>query len=316
MPNYWHPSSNLKVSLAMSADEPIQSLPQQQFVAVLGDEMGGIKIPTRPAILAAITRELHAAAPNYAMLEGTIALDVSLSGALVKIANSALFGSYGSVRTIKGALQRLGLGLVANTIAALALRNTFAHVPNLERFWDSSARIAQLSAWLAPRFVIEGRKVRADEAYTFGLFRDCGIPVLMSFYSTYFDVLKAANEDSSRAFTAVEEEDIGIDHTIIGSMLIKEWELPAEFGSAIEIHHNVGVLNNPDAASISDLSRYLVAIAQLAEFLFQRITGLNKTCEWEKLGKACCAILCIHDEDIERMIEDSSLRAVCAQPII
>jgi hypothetical protein len=54
----------------------------------------------------------------------------------------------------------------------------------------------------------------------------------------------------------------------------------------------------------------------LAEFLFQRVTGLNKTCEWEKLGKACSAILGFDDEDIERMIEDSSLRAVCAQPIL
>jgi HD-like signal output (HDOD) protein len=300
----------------MSPDEPIENLPQQQFVAVLGTEIGGIKIPTRPAILSAIIRELHATAPNYAMLEATIALDVSLSGALVKIANSALFGSYGHVRTISGALQRLGLGLVTNAIAALALRNTFAHVPNLERFWDSSARIAQVSAWLAPRLVIPDRKIRADEAYTFGLFRDCGIPVLMAFYSTYYAVLKAANADSSRAFTEIEEEDIGIDHTIIGSMLIKEWELPAEFGSAIEIHHNVALLENPDLANAPDSSRVLVAIAQLAEFLFQRVTGLNKTCEWEKLGKACSAILCIDEEDIERMIEDSSLRAVCAQPIL
>ncbi len=288
--------------------------PEKDVAVLLNNELHGIKIPTRPAVLSSIEAQMRSRSPNLGALEKVISLDVSISGSLLKIANSAFFGHAGQVRSVKKALQILGLNTVGTAIAALSLRKAFAHVPNLERFWDSSAQIAQLSGWLATRVDTKLSKLRPEEAYTFGLFRDCGIPILMSFYSTYFDVLKLANNEAARPFTEVERDDIGVDHGAIGAMLAKEWQLPLEYQAAIELHHDVTAIREQNSPAVPELARHFMAIAQLAEYLFQRLTGLNRTCEWGKLGEACLGVLGLDEEGMNQLLQMAEEQGLCKAP--
>lgn len=304
-------------TLSMSDSDqapPSSSIPAGDVGKRLGSELGAIKIPPRPAVLASIEAEMRGKSPNFGTLETFISLDVGISASLLKIANSAFFGLGGHVRSVKEALQILGLNTVATAIAALSLRKAFAHVPNLERFWDSSARIAQLSGWLSTRLELTGRKVRAEEAYTFGLFRDCGIPVLMSMYADYQEILKAANEEAEKPFTAVEDIELGLNHAMIGATLAREWQLPIEYRAAIELHHDVDAIRGLSSHITPDLSRYFMALAQLAEYLFQRLTGLNKTCEWGKLGPACLDVLAIDAADVDRLVQTAREQGVHLEP--
>jgi len=253
--------------------------------------------------------------PNFGDLEKIISVDVGISASLLKISNSAFFGRAGQVRSVKEALQVIGLNAVATAIAALSLRKAFAHVPNLERFWDSSARIAQLSGWLAGQLEFPHRKIKPEEAYTFGLFRDCGIPVLMSMYADYFDILKTANNESVRSFTAVEDDEMGLNHAMIGAALGNEWQLPIEYQAAIELHHDADAIRGLSPHIAPDNSRYFIAIAQLSEFLFQGLSGLNKTCEWGKLGEVCLDVLCIREEDTKQLLQAAEKSAVHVEPV-
>ena len=282
----------------------------------LSDELTTIKIPPRPAILLNIQREMRAPEPDFPAIEKIISLDVGISASLVKIANSPLFGTQRHVRSIREALHLLGLNAVASAVAALALRQSFARVPNLERFWDSSARIAQLSGWLAAQLPPRERGIRQEEVFTFGLFRDCGIPVLMSMYSDYYEILKIANEEAERPFTAVETEELDLDHTMIGGLLAQEWELPDEFHAAISAHHDLEQLRDDCETPLPEVSRYLIAIAQLAEFIFQSLTGLNRTCEWPKLGATCRAILGIDEDQVHALVAQANQSRVHTQPMI
>jgi len=283
---------------------------------ILHVELAGIKIPPRPSVMLSIEREMRNPAPNFGTLEEIISLDVGISGSLLKIANSTFFGYNGHARTIKEALQILGLNTVATAIAALSLRKAFAHVPNLERFWDSSARIAQLSGWLVPRLDICRGKLRPDEAFTFGLFRDCGIPVLMSMYADYFEILKAANSEEVRPFTAIEEDEMGLSHATVGAALAVEWQLPQEFQVAIAWHHDRDtILGQSPHAAPEDTARYFMAISQLAEYLFQKLSDMNKTCEWTKLGDACSETLGLQaDEAIEALLQAARESELFATP--
>lgn len=281
---------------------------------MLGDELGAIKIPPRPAALSNIESGMRSAAPNFGELEKLISLDVGISASLLKIANSAFFGFGGHVRSIKEALQVLGLNTVTTAIAALSLRKAFAHVPNLERFWDSSARIAQLSGWLAARIELGDRKVRAEEAYTYGLFRDCGIPVLMSMYADYCEILGTANAEEEKPFTSIEDVEMGLNHAMIGATLAQEWLLPIEYRAAIELHHDADAIRGLNSHITPDLSRYFMALAQLAEYLFQRLTGLNKTCEWGKLGSVCLDVLGLDETDVDRLLEAAREQGIHREP--
>lgn len=284
----------------------------------LGKELGGIKIPPRPAILSHVEAEMRSKAPNLGTLESIISLDVGISASLLKMANSAYFGHQGHVRSVKEALQILGLKTIASALAALSLRKAFAHVPNLERFWDSSARIAQLSGWLVTQLSLPAIKLKQEEVFTFGLFRDCGIPALASMLDDYFDVLKRVNEESQKPFTDAEVSELGIEthHAMIGGILGQEWQLPIEFNMAIKRHHDVDVIWGRSPHLVPEMSRYFIALAQLAEHLHQELTGLNKTCEWSKLGEACRAVLGINEQEVDMLVQKAHENRIHVEPVI
>lgn len=147
-----------------------------------------IGIPPRPVILERINAEMQKDEPDFNHLASTIAADVALSASLISITNSPYFGFRGRVKSAREALMVLGLNIAGKAIAGIVMRQAFPKSPHLERFWDASARIARLSGWLAQQ--VTHSALRADDAYTFGLFRDCGIPILLTHTPGYWDILK------------------------------------------------------------------------------------------------------------------------------
>ncbi|MEY4591186.1 MAG: hypothetical protein RIR18_81 [Pseudomonadota bacterium] len=267
----------------------------------LGIEIRGIGIPPRPSILDKIDREMRRDEPNFRALGEFISADVGLSASLLKIVNSPLYGFNRQVRSVHEALMVLGIKAVAHTVAGLSLKKSFAHLPQMERFWDSSACTARVSGWIAQ--TLGGMcGVRSEEAYTFGLFRDCGVPVLMTPFPDYPEVLKKANEEETLLFTDIEDEMIGMNHAIVGAAMAKEWLFPDELIQAIHFHHDTTVMNDSSKANrVPEVSRRFIAIAQVAEYLIQVRTGKNTTHEWTKLGAASREILNISDEELQEL---------------
>lgn len=285
-----------------------------QVGKALSQELANSKIPPRPAVLAKIEQEMRSKSPDTRKLAELISLDVSISASLIKIANSPLFGANRQIRSVKDALLIVGLNQVGMTIAALSLRKAFQHVPHFERFWDASARTAQLCAWLVNQMPDAARRVRSEEAFTFGLFRDCGIPVMFSMLANYFEILDQANKETTRPFTDIEEDEIGDNHAHIGGILATEWQLPIEYQAAIEWHHELDALRGLKPHIVPESSRHFMALAQLAEHLLQQLTGLDKTCEWQKLGETCLGILGLSVEDLDPLLENARKAAVHTYP--
>lgn len=260
-----------------------------------------IGIPPCPAILDRFMAETRKDEPDLKRLANIISTDVSLSASLIKTANSPYFGMRQRVRSANEALTVLGLNAASRAIAGIILRNSFPHVPNLERFWDASARIARVSGWLAMEFEI---KLQPEDAYTYGLFRDCGIPVLLGHFPVYTSILAAANQDAVRSFTAIEEEALPSNHAIVGCLLAQSWWLPEEICLAIRNHHDLDALTS-ETSTLPAMSRRLVATAQLSEHIIQRQLGLSRTQEWLKLGHACMSILGMEEEFLETLYKEA-----------
>lgn len=263
-------------------------------------------IPPCPEILDRFMTEIRRDEPDYRRLSGIIGSDVSISAGLIKTANSPYFGLRGRVRSSGEALAMLGLKATSRAIAGIILRKTFPNVPSVERFWDSSARIARLSGWLVQRLKISG--LNADDAYTFGLFRDCGIPVLLGRFKDYQAVLDAANRDAERSFTEIEDAVMPTNHAMVGCILAQSWWLPEEICQAIRNHHDQPELESA-SSPLPMLSRKLIATAQLAEHIVQQQPGLSQTAEWPKLGAACLRLLELQEERLTALFDE-------AEPIV
>ncbi len=259
-------------------------------------------IPPCPTILTRFMSEISKDEPNYRLLETLIGSDVSISAGLIKTANSSYFGLHKHVRSGAMALVVLGLRTTSQAIAGLILRKAFPHVQNLERFWDSSTRISHLSGRLAQRLQLPG--LTAEDACTYGLFSNCGIPVLLGRFPNYRATLEKANHEPNASFTHIEDLEIPTNHAMVGCLLAQNWWLPEEICLAIRHHHEVQALdlNQP---SIPPLSRRLIATAQLAEHLLHKHLGLSQSLEWNKLGEACLKVLKLTQEGLEAIYQDA-----------
>ena len=261
-----------------------------------------IGIPTCPAIITQIKTEMEKENPDLKYLDRTIRSDVGIAAGLIGIANSPVFGSGRRVRSVREALQVLGLAVAGRAVAGIALRNIFPITPQIERFWHASATVARLSGWLAQQ-VQSSRDVRSEDAYTFGLFRDCGIPVLMKRYGPDYDkVLKQALEEKETGFIKLEEAKFPTNHAAVGSALSRAWWLPEEITLAIRHHHD------PNMATLSADFRSgaeavgLIAIGQIAEHLFHHhYPKLKHDAEWEKMGPAVLRALGLSEESLQEL---------------
>lgn len=255
-------------------------------------------IPPCPAILNRFMVEARKDEPDYHRLASIICSDVSLSASLIKTANSPYFGARQRVRSINEALVVLGLNIASRAVAGIILRKSFPDLPNMERFWDASSRFARLSGWLVLQ--LGQLELTAEDAYTFGLFRDCGIPVLLKRLPSYESVLHSANKETELDFTQIEDAVLPTNHAMVGCVLAQSWWLPEEICLAIRHHHDRSVLLTT-AAPPPLLSRKLIAVTQLAEYLVQQQLGLSLTQEWGKLGTACLNLLNLDESQLDAL---------------
>lgn len=267
----------------------------------LPDILKEIGIPPRPAILERITQEIRSEEPRFHLLTREIEADVGLTASLIKLVNSPFYGFDQRVRTVHHAVVALGLQAIATTVAGIVLRKLLPMPRKLERFWDASAQTAQFSGWLTTEIGRPEWRLNAHDAYTFSLFRDCGIPIMLRRFPNYLETLSLANAETERAFTEIEDAHYPTNHAVVGSILGQSWWLSEETCHAIRHHHDF-VSFRAGAGALTRASRHMVAIAQLAERIVQETSGLSRNQEWPKMGPACLEILGLTDSDLEELL--------------
>lgn len=258
----------------------------------------GVTIPPRPTMLVDINEELKRDDPDLRRIANLIAKDVGISAAVLKTVNSPLFGLRTKVGSALQAVQMLGAKNVRNIVTGLVLRASLGGKSlSLERFWDNSERVAGISVYLCS---ILPRSPK-DEAYTFGIFHDCGIPILMQRFGEYLETLKMAAGDT-RPMPAVEDERHGTNHAVLGYMVAKSWSLPPSICEAILRHHDVSIYAKSD--NVAPVVRTLVAINFLAEHLNDTMIRLRSDEQWEHIGEATLDYLGLGQDEYLELRED------------
>ena len=234
-------------------------------------------IPSCPAVLAKLLKEVRQQEPDYKKVSKLISIDVGLAGAMLKTVNAPFFGLRTKATSVDDALHLMGLRNTVEIVTGLLLRQAFPVGDNfaMETFWETSSGIAEVAAQLAPRLGITNR----DEIYTFALFRDCGIPLMLSTFPGYANFMKVSHMDTGNAITADETDEFGIDHTSLGVRLAQSWMLPEATRVAIQHHHDYPLLLG---GSVAKESCALVALVLAAEWIYTRHNIGPKCREWSQ----------------------------------
>jgi HD-like signal output (HDOD) protein len=260
--------------------------------------MKSIRIPPRPSLLADLQRELSSPDPSPETIGRIVASDVGMSGALLKLANSAVYGGRRKAKSIEQAILFLGINQVASLMTGLLARQAIpANSAALASFWDVSTRRAQAMVFLSRRLRIG----EADVAHTFGLFCDTGVPLLMDRFAAYDATYAAASLEAERPFTALEEERHSTSHAAIGCLLARNWGLSEHVAWAILHHHDYAVLEDTNTAGAV---RSLVALSLLAEAAICKYQGHAESLEWNKGGARACAYLGLSAEETAELLDE------------
>lgn len=270
------------------------------FDADLSDEAAGetlrnISVPPCPEIIVELLGEAQREDIDFIRISRLITGDVALAAAVLKSANSPFFALRRRVQSVQQAVAVLGLRNLLKIVYGVVLRQSLggADAPQLARFWDRSNYNAVVSAYLAGR--LPG--VSSDEAYTFGLFHDAGISILMQKFPDYKQTLMQANA-APLAVTAIEDERHHTNHVIVGALLARNWYLPDQVVWAVRYHHEPAIFATPRKHATPDVC-LLVAIRLISEHIVARFLNYPDEAEWEHNKEAALAHLGWFEDDID-----------------
>lgn len=261
----------------------------------------GIDIPACPAILVELDAELRREHPDQRAIARLISRDVALSGQVMQVANSPAFSTGREIGSIIHALTVLGMRQMFNLVVTQLLKLALAGKPDvpMDRFWDTSAATARVAAELARRLGC----VKPDMAYTFSLFHDCGIPLLMKRFGDYREVLEEANAADNEIFTAVEEARLGTNHAVIGYFLARRWKLPEYVAQGILRHHEYDSLDT-GVSEVKPDSQAVIALNVLAEHITRLHASQGEEREWAKAAEPVGAFLNLSADSLADLVED------------
>jgi HD-like signal output (HDOD) protein len=241
----------------------------------------GIGIPPCPAILTKMLRETRAEEPDFRRVGQFIGGDVALASAVLKVANSPFYGLRSKAESVQQALALLGLTTVTQLVTGLLLRQAFSGPagPGMVRYWKTSMATSLISALLCR----ETGRGDSGIACTYGLFRDCGMPMMLRKFPIYADIFDGSALTPGEPVLEIENERYTTNHARVGAQLACSWHLPESLCDAILHHHDV-LYSAEMLAQTKDGALSLVAIGLAAEQLY--CSAMGAVCyEWTLAGE-------------------------------
>jgi len=165
--------------------------------------------------------------------------DPATAGAIIHLANSALYADLEEASTLNVAVARLGFDTSRKVVASLAMR-PLLFLPKLESLWPHSIEVADLAEQLAGR----ARGIDPGEAYLAGLLHDIGRIALLA--STLYDAARMQGlEQSGCPAVYAESLILRTDHAVVGGLIAAKWRLPGHLVRAIRQHHRPETATSP-----------------------------------------------------------------------
>jgi len=185
-----------------------------------------------------------------------------LSGRLIKLSNSVLFGGgRDEVADLNAAIMRLGLKMVLDLAYTLELPKAFKKPKSFDHieFWKHSLAVAYLSKALVLNG--GGSKEELEASYLSGLMHDVGILVFDYLIPDEYKELLSNIGDKEKGLEELELEAFGISHPELGARFVEKWwPVSKQVVSSIRRHH--GPLS---ASSTSPgISRFINCANQIA----------------------------------------------------
>ncbi len=281
------------------------SISSQRAVELQNAEglMKGIMIPPRPSVLVDVLNEQSKDDPDLQRIAELISKDVAISAGVLRVVNSPFFGLQRKIASIDHAVRMMGTRSVTNIVTALMLHSAFAESKGrfMDEFWNDSGHLAAMSSHAAR----VSRAIAPEEGYAVGLFANCGVPLMLKKFSNYPAVYEQALKEDAMPVSAYEDAELGTDHTLVGYIMGKSWELPEPVCQSILRHHDVTDYFEEQEVDIAEATPPL-AVLHLGQHLYRHVRNLPPSYEWTIVGEKVCRYVGMSREELEDLEADAA----------
>jgi HD-like signal output (HDOD) protein len=199
-------------------------------------QTAGLTIPPCPQVLIDIQQALQDPDSENRVIARLIGRDIKLAALVFKFANSALYARSRKFDNLDQAMAVIGRRAIGNIVKAAALRTSLGGPdPRLAGFWNRSMDIAMLCSIVAEYAPNQG-DLSAEQAFTVGLFHDCGVAVLIQHFPEYCKAFTAPKQPPPDILA--EDAIFRVSHCLVGQMVAKEWNVPDFVHETIRFHHS------------------------------------------------------------------------------
>jgi HD-like signal output (HDOD) protein len=165
--------------------------------------------------------------------------DALLSGKILSVANSALYGRSTPILSVRRAVARLGTIKLRNMILGLSINRMWGnlHTPpgwSPQRFNShamATATLADVIAMQVPAQFAEG-------AFVAGLFHDIGRLIIAALLSDRSDLLVPPEGIVSADAESYEREVLGFTHSDLSASIMSRWNMPVPIQTAVRFHEH------------------------------------------------------------------------------
>ena len=194
------------------------------------------KLLSLPQALSQVLQEVSKEDFSPDSLAGIILKDPSLTGQILRMANSPFYHRLSEIKTVNQAVSVMG----ATTVKCLALSSSVLNPAKIAKdssmdtraFFTHVLTVAGAAENIAQALEMKN----TEEAFIAGLLHDIGVLFFVHHYpQEYSHVLQ--HQVRADSLSEAEVEVFGIDHADVGFHMAERWCLPSYITAAIGNHH-------------------------------------------------------------------------------
>lgn len=169
----------------------------------------------------------------------TLSQDQGLTTRILSLANSAFYGLQAEVQSVPRAAAVLGMAEIRNMVLALGIHGLIGkyRMPDdfeLASYWEHQFFVAMIAKELS-RMTEVGVP---DNIFTAGMLHDIGKLITAMRRPDDWQAIYDLAERDELSDSEAEDEYWGLDHAVVGALVLKAWDLPADLVEPVNWHHS------------------------------------------------------------------------------
>lgn len=196
-----------------------------------------ITLPALPCIFYQINDAINNPRSSARDIADIIKNDSSLSARLLRLANSVIYGFRSKIDTISRAVVVIGTKEIGSLALGITIMTHFTNIPDhiidMKLFWKHNMACA-----IASRIIAGYRGIpNLERLFVGGLLHDIGRLIVCKYMpDEILESIKRAQSEEKFLYE-VEPETVGLKHSTIGALVLKEWKLPVSLENMVKYHH-------------------------------------------------------------------------------